>query len=445
MRPFCDKLLSSNRDVAKNIKTSQDPLMCRQIIAGVAQCGQTLNVLSPHESRAVTNRRLEIAFGIDNSFTRPSSAGAASFVRTARGLINLPSTDWLAVSYFAKLITKSWCTRGLPSLDRGVQGRPEAQEDFASPINVASMVQVLTLRVALLVMFDKDKQETIRDLSILNLAQSINRIWIASKNKEESEIPSFEEDAPLQQAVVEIFGAPCDQLNDNPMNLIVPSFETMWRVVLRAVLEIGFVRGKDHPEWKEAMVSFAMNTNKDQFERHSSATCNRGSSLQKANQLSSEDSNNVKNSPSAEHLVMECLRLYVPTRRIHRAYRCNESPGPHNIHSADIEGCHLRRDIWGDDANSFNPDRWLSLTPLQKQAFMPFGSAPFECPAKPTFGPRMIGLLAGAVLAAFDDQFSSAGWSLECEDGNMLEHLKSGERLSMDRTAYANLYLVEKK
>lgn len=76
---------------------------------------------------------------------------------------------------------------------------------------------------------------------------------------------------------------------------------------------------------------------------------------------------------------------------------------------------------------------------------MPFGSVPFECPAKPTFGPRMIGLLAGAVLVAFDNRSSSTCWKLECGDGDVLEHLKSRERLSLERTAYENLYLVAKE
>ncbi|KAJ5325396.1 Cytochrome P450 [Penicillium brevicompactum] len=421
-------------------QTSQDPSICREIIAGVIQREQISNVLSPHRSRAIANRRLGVAFGINNSFTQTSSAGAAPFVITARSLINLASSDWLAVSHFAKMITKRWCSIGLPSLGDGLL-RPclQAQDGFASRINLASMVQILTMRVALLVMFDKHDQDSISDLRILNLTQSINRVWIASKDKEDHQLPKFEDDAPLQQALFGVFGTRYDQSKDNPMNLIIPSFETMWRVVLRAVLEFGFIRGNVHPDWREAMVAFAMKTTKDEFERtSSSALCSPGLSSRETNQLSGEDSStNVNNSPSAKHLVMECLRLCpLPGGFI----ECTNT-----ILSADIEGCHLRRDIWGEDANTFNPDRWLNLTSLQKEAFMPFGSVPFECPAKPTFGPRMIGLLAGAVLVAFDNRSSSTCWKLECGDGDVLEHLKSRERLSLERTAYENLYLVAKE
>lgn len=73
---------------------------------------------------------------------------------------------------------------------------------------------------------------------------------------------------------------------------------------------------------------------------------------------------------------------------------------------------------------------------------MPFGYVPFECPAKPTFGPRMIGLLAGTVLAVFGESSIDVGWSLVCEDKSVLEHLRSGNGLSLNRTAYGDLCLA---
>lgn len=72
---------------------------------------------------------------------------------------------------------------------------------------------------------------------------------------------------------------------------------------------------------------------------------------------------------------------------------------------------------------------------------MPFGCPPFECPAKPTFGPRMIGVLVGALLTALEDE-QAKSWTLDCEDASVLEHLTSGKKLCPHRNAYTDLYLV---
>ncbi|CAG8427144.1 unnamed protein product [Penicillium salamii] len=409
----------------------------------VFQHQQGRNIISPNESRAIPNHPHKIAFGIDNAFTRRTSSEVSLFVNPARAKLNLSDEDWLAISHFATVTTTNWSMKQCPNLthDRD-QKHDRLRGNFDSYIHIAAMVQILTLRVVLLVMFDKTDQDQIRDISILTLAQSINRIWIAQKGTSNEQVPRFEDDTPLQEALFDIFGMRNIEPGENPLNLILPSFETMWRIVLRAVLEIGFVRRTEHPEWAKFLVSFAMEPTKRQFERENqfASASSRSSSRERVTRSSADT--HIRDAPSAKHLVLESLRLYVPTRRVHRAYQWSENLGPHAIISADIEGCHLRRDIWGDDANVFNPSRWLKLTQVQKEAFMPFGCVPFECPAKPTFGPRMIGLLAGTVLAVFGEPSIDVGWSLFCEDESVLEHLKSGNGLSLNRTAYGDLYLA---
>ncbi|CAG8010341.1 unnamed protein product [Penicillium salamii] len=428
----------------KSYFVSQDPMICRQIVAGSFQHQQGRNIISPNESRAIPNHPHKIAFGIDNAFTRKTSSEVSLFVNSARAKLNLPDEDWLAISHFAIVTTTNWSTTKKYSNlthDRD-QKHDRLRGDFDSYINIAAMVQILTLRVVLLVMFDKPDQDQIRDISILTLAKSINRIWIAQKGTGNEQVPKFEDDTPLQEALFDIFGMRNIEPGENPLNLILPSFETMWRIVLRVVLKIGFVRRTEHPEWAKLLVSFAIEPTKRQFEQdnQSASASSRPSSRERVTRSSADT--NTRAAPSAKHLVLESLRLYVPTRRVHRAYQWSKNLGPHAIISADIEGCHLRHDIWGDDANVFNPNRWFKLTKGQKDAFMPFGCVPFECPAKPNFGPRMIGLLAGTVLAVFGESSIDVGWSLVCEDKSVLEHLKSGNGLSLNRTAYGDLYLA---
>ncbi|CAG8286927.1 unnamed protein product [Penicillium olsonii] len=417
---------------------SQDPSICRQIIAGVIQHHQCQNIIPPNASRAIVNQPLKVAFGIDNAFTRSDDSEVSSFVTAARAKMNLSADGWFAVSRFARATTRNWSVKQCPLVTHSTS---QLQGAMGSHINIASMAQILTLRVVLRVMFDKTDQDKICDMSILTLAQSINRAWIAQKGAQENQILRFEDDVPMQEALFDIFGTRNIMPGNNPLNIILPSFETMWRIVLRTVLEIGFVGSAEHPEWESSVVAFAMEPTKRQFELDQNPRLSSRSSSHGQN-ISSSPHDSMRETFSAKHLVFESLRLYVPTRRVHRAYQWSENAGSHETLSADIEGCHLRRDIWGDDAKEFNPSRWLNLTHIQKEAFMPFGCVPFECPAKPTFGPRMIGLLAGAILEAFGELSTDVGWRLVCDDKGVPEHLRSGQGLSLDRTAYGDLFLA---
>lgn len=424
--------------------TSNNPALCRQIIAGMLKHEDQPNIHSPHQAKAMANRHLSIAFGIDNAFTRTDSVHASMFVEKVKPLINLSSKQWHDVSEFARVTASHWVEHGFPGLDHsGGCSCHEGKQNISSnktsvdrnQINVASLAQILSLKVVLSLFFKQRPQDQTCDENLLNLAQSINRVWIFSKLKPaENDIPRFEDDVLLQTSLVNIFGKH-DLPEDNPLNLILPSFETMWRVVLRAFLEIRFATGKEVPAWRDTMIAFSKNPTKPQFD-----ACPTSPS---GNEPRIGDTHGVQSSPSEKHIVLESLRLYVPTRHIHRAYQWDRGMGTsYEIKSADIEGCHLRSDIWGSDARRFNPDRWSALTPVQGDAFMPFGCPPFECPAKPTFGPRMIGVLVGALLAALEDKEQGKTWTLDCEDVSVLEHITSGKKLCPHRNAYTDLYLV---
>lgn len=67
---------------------------------------------------------------------------------------------------------------------------------------------------------------------------------------------------------------------------------------------------------------------------------------------------------------------------------------------------------------------------------MPFGSTPFVCPAKPTFGPRIIGLLVGALLRELR---GSGEWRVE----GGVDVVGCGGRLRNERGVYDDMYLVK--
>lgn len=106
----------------------------------------------------------------------------------------------------------------------------------------------------------------------------------------------------------------------------------------------------------------------------------------------------------ASSIVYEALRLHPPTRHVHCHFRFPDDSSIYAV--ADIEGLHRNIDIWCSDAYCFRPSRWADISQESKQfkAWMPFGASPFLCPAKPDFGPRMIGTLVAALVEAFRDK-----------------------------------------
>jgi len=52
---------------------------------------------------------------------------------------------------------------------------------------------------------------------------------------------------------------------------------------------------------------------------------------------------------------------------------------PGTVLSVPTYSIHHSKEIWGPDADDFNPDRWARLTPRQKNAFIPFSYGPRAC------------------------------------------------------------------
>jgi dihydroceramidase len=114
----------------------------------------------------------------------------------------------------------------------------------------------------------------------------------------------------------------------NPLNLIIPGFEILWRAVLRTVIETRFKTGRHYPEWQKTIIAFTSQPTKDQF---------KGS--------------HALSQISAENLVNEMLRLYPPTRCVHQQFPID---GCASRVVADLEACHRLADIW-------DPTQWSSI------------------------------------------------------------------------------------
>ncbi|BCR91770.1 uncharacterized protein ACHE_70613A [Aspergillus chevalieri] len=370
---------------------------CRSIIAAEKHPNGLANHLTPYESRALPNERLQIAFGIKNAFTGMDEEYAKRFANHAKDLVNLSSTEeWNELSGSLRDAVKMWT-------------------DDQEQIRLTSMIQALSLRMILPVFFKNRLFYAEADAPFVDLAEAINRVWMETKNKDD--ILRFEDNVELQECLATIFpDSNFSDPEDNPLNLILPGFETMWRVVFRLTLEITFTTGQKHPEWADMLIAFANNPTTAQF-----------------TEIHPDNKSHISISP--KHLVNEALRLYPPTRRVYRAFKTSQNATIETL-SADIEACHTSVDIWGSDAMIFSPGRWTERTSQQRQAFLPFGSGPFVCPARLAFGPRVIGLLVGCLVKGL----RRGEWRVE---GNGVNVGLSGGRLSNERGAYHDMYLVK--
>ncbi|KAJ5553760.1 Cytochrome P450 [Penicillium frequentans] len=359
-----------------------------------------LNRLNPLQSRALSNQRLRIAFGIDNAFTSHEVNRVKTFTAQAKSLINLSPSAWSLLSD----TTHRNMRRSI--IDRTGDCNGETR------IQVVDLVHTLTLRMVLHVLFSMEEEAfNLPDRCFIELASAINSTWIMSKT--ERTPPRFENNSRLQNAILAIF-PPTQDLSpqNNPLNMILPGFDTMWRIVLRMFIEIGFSTGVPHSEWRTQLAAFARTPSKAAFVQRPGL-----------------------DAVSVEHLVNEALRLYPPTKRLYRAFQYYESSAV-EVKATDIEEAHTAEHIWGPSVMSFDPRRWHTLENTQKQSFSPFGKKPVVCPAQSAFGPMVIGLIVGVLFMELGDDWILG--STEDRHGN----LHPGIKLSNERDSYQYLYLA---
>jgi hypothetical protein len=363
---------------------TKDQNECAQIIAGKALHTST-NTLSVLESRANANTRLIYTFGIDNAFTTVETKRQNEY-RNQVGTLLKP--DWNLVAQAAKYQAKQYY-----------------------PGNLVCLVQSFVLKMTIHVLFQRNLS-SLDDATISFVAAEINRLWTASKTPRRA-VP-WSSQHKIHYSLRELVPQ-CDPLSPqlNAMNLILPAFETMWRVVLRCFIEVRYRGAKETSTWMAALETYLDNADAqpDASSQHMS---------------------------TVDAIVYEALRLYPPTRHIHRAYR--SARGTSTLATADVEGLHRDENIWGPDAQMFIPSRWTGakITTEQTKAWMPFGASPFLCPAKPDFGPRMIANLVAALVSAFgDDKFEL----LEEGSRGQKEVVRFEGPLCSGRNSYAALFI----
>lgn len=387
---------TSTRDKSRCYSKIDEPAICQRILACTSYDDSgAQNRLGPLQSRACPNQRLVRAFEIDNAFTTTDEKYRTAFRTDAKERITkLGDADWKLIADLAQQLVRKGILQPSSCVARCF---------------LDSLVQSVSLKISLHVLFGLSPLE-LEDEIISEIASSIDLLWRESKH---SHIPAKADKSRLTSALARIFPqiGPCPQ--DNPLNLILPAYETLWRVVLFCFIEVTFRKGRQAESLssRTALGRFVVDPTKARFEELASPN----------------------DGVSVAHIANEALRLYPPTRRIHRAFLISGSPKIEFV-AADIEQCHRSFTIWGSDSYIFRPSRWRTISDEAHNAFMPFGGRPFLCPAKLDFGPRMIGVLVAALAA----QISPLEWKFDfCVGGpDGGEGLKGDEPFLSDRGAY---------
>ena len=156
------------------------------------------------------------------------------------------------------------------------------------------------------------------DKSIEEITSSINDLWVESKK---SVGPSAPMKKKLRQALARFLPNAEFSGQRNPLNFILPAYETLWRVVLSCFVEVAFREGA-LPEWKLELVGFLEDPTKGKLH---SASCD--------------------SSVSVAFIVNEALRLYPSTKSVYREFRM-ETMKTTELVFADIEKRHRIPSIW---------------------------------------------------------------------------------------------------
>ncbi|KAI1811297.1 cytochrome P450 [Poronia punctata] len=300
------------------------------------------------ELRANPNARLIRAFGLENSFTTTDPYVHTEFVRKAKKAIQTAGTEeWIMLGDD----TKKLIHRCLSHFENE---RPY--------IPLAHLIRVVSFGLISSKLFSIDPSKMDID-DATTATEAINRLW--AQSKERDAVPSLYDIELLYNALRRVLPIPGPfSGTENPLNLIMPAYETLWRVVLLTFVSVTDI-------------------NIDPITRHrlqQALDC-----VPKCLQQNNEAEKN------ALAIAKEGLRLYPPTKRIYRAQTntCDEE-------RADVEACHRSPEIWGPDALEFKPMRFYGqaeLTLDQRSSYFPFGVGSHMCPAAAGFGERIITLL----------------------------------------------------
>jgi hypothetical protein len=339
------------------------------------------------------NQELRKIFGIDNGFTNPDKPSKTGFTQKAEKVMlaamivnyNNPDGDWVdlrrhALTYFDEYM----------------------RLNGTRTVKLAELTQYITLKMSLCYLFDGAHEALKSDSQfddVIYISKRTIELWIKSKqrNLTEGERLLWKDETKLHDALRRvIYSAPTvgiggfsDDIttvdpeipSQNPMNLLLPAYETTWRVVMRCFLEVQHRGAQNKTIWTAFLENYLNDLE--------NANSMRNDAFHKPTEINDGVIRPVE-------IVKEALRLYPSTRRVHRLFDDKEV-------KADIEACHRQEMLCGHDPDAFRSERWQTLCFEARQArYDKQGRTPKELKDKLKSEEERLGYMPFAYFCAAD-------------------------------------------
>ncbi|KAF4615189.1 hypothetical protein D9613_003414 [Agrocybe pediades] len=323
------------------------------------------------QERADSNKRLIRALNISNTFVSSEVAVHEQFVRQARHLLN-------------NVKGRGWQSFQSTTFDAV---RWQLEQDPSIEIPFDRFIQNITLVVVLLEILQVENPvEALSYDDITLIANHITTLWSLSKKSDPIPpdlLPALQ--AALRRIVIN------KNLFPDPLNFVVPAWETLWRVVATTVA-YSFAR----TDYKESFQHFSAYPSERRFAR--------------ASMMPGE-------TVSVQAIVSEAMRLHPPSKHIGRV-RCRSwcpeffrkwlaRPGwIFRKKSADIQKILRCHEIWGSDSDTFDPSRCQEFAGREEEQSaalgLVFGHGPLKCIAS-SWAPVAAAVISGAILEQFNE------------------------------------------
>lgn len=410
-----------NTDICTTIQGCKDILMSAWRGKNFVGWEERMTLL---ETRAGPNIRLAKNFGIENPFTTIDEDYHKDFKVKIAKILKTSGPEW----------------RRLWTLSKEITHDHVAKQESKTNIPLVSLIQSVVFKIVMLKFFPDDSKLD-EDAAIANITRLINTIWIDSKRSQNLDSTDgilftlrkiLKRDlspdsvtrnlAALKKNLAYVLpSTDCENPRESPLNIILPAYETLWRVVFNSIIEVLFRHEDKNSLWKACIRKL-------------------GQPLDSKGDVSLYT--DTKCGLSILAIVNEALRLYPPTKRIYRWEQRENQHGTLNEYpelcAADIEAVHRDDQIWGLDALQFDPERWSRYSADEekrvKESFMPFGVGSLSCPAK-KFAPKMVGLIVAVLVEELESRFSCVA---ELEE----DHIDGVEPLKAKRDSYDTLRLA---
>ncbi|PPQ96451.1 hypothetical protein CVT26_005124 [Gymnopilus dilepis] len=340
-------------------------------------------------ARARSNQRLVRALNLSNTFVSPDPATHKFFVGHAQHLLrSAQRRGWAHLRETAVEATQ-WQLSSIRSSSNKISSviKPDSEQQELE-IGFKSLIQNVTLVVVLITLLQVDRPAYTFSLDdVSQVAEGITALWALSKKSEPIPPHLLAKLTAHLRRLVPMDGKESDWHHLKPLDFVIPTWETLWRVVATVV---GYANG-------DAAISSAL----EDFN-----VCPSDKTFR---QLHSEDS-----PYSVQDVVSEAMRLHPPSKHIGRMAKWSRwCPSFFGRVMGLWTGMSLRRanveklllcELWGPDANEFRPSRHRQREGFAERAqamTFVFGHGPLRCIAA-SWAPLAAGLIAAAIMSELE-------------------------------------------